>query len=159
MPGRLVGGYLAWAETVPGSVLIDKQFRGLCTTAWAHSQALLSLPDKTVRSPRKLQGSPTSPRLLLWVECKCQRFLRQARSSGKLSHLSYCCPFYLGFIAWLFCYQLNKVTYSSHHDFLVFAVEEMKGQKIYFFKGEVWGFWGSALIALCRSFLSAKISL
>lgn len=105
MPGHLVGGYLAWAETVPGSVLIDKQIRGLCTTAWAHSQVLLSSPDKIVRSLIKLQGSPTflggpvTLSLMLWVERKYQRFLRQARSSGKLSHLPYCCPFNLGFIA------------------------------------------------------------
>lgn len=94
MPGHLVGGYLAWAETVPGSVLTDKQFRGLCTTAWARSQLLLSLPDKPVRSIRKLQGSPpllggpVTLRLMLWVECKCQRLLRQTKSSGKLPHLS-----------------------------------------------------------------------
>lgn len=94
MPGHLVGGYLAWAETVPGSVLIDKQFRGLCTAAWAHSQVLLSLPDKTVRSLPKLQGSPAflggpvTLRLMLCTECKHQRLLRQARSSGKLSPLS-----------------------------------------------------------------------
>lgn len=60
MPGHLVGGYLAWAETVPERVLIDKQFRGLCTTAWAHSQVLLSLPDKTVRS-QKVTGFSCLP--------------------------------------------------------------------------------------------------
>jgi len=61
---------------VPGSILIDKQFRGLCTTAWACSQVLLSLLEKIVSALRKLQGSPTflgglvTPRLMLWVKCK-----------------------------------------------------------------------------------------
>lgn len=106
MPGHLVGGYLARAETVPASVLIDKQFRGLCTTAWAHSQALLSLPDKTVRSLRKSQGSPTflggpvTLRLMLWVKSKYQRFLRQVRSSGKLSHLA---GLLLSFLPGIYC--------------------------------------------------------
>lgn len=52
-----MGGYLAWAEMVPGSILIDKQFRGLCTAAWAHSQILLSLLEKIVSTLRKLHGS------------------------------------------------------------------------------------------------------
>lgn len=59
MPGHFVGGYLAWAETVPGSILIDKQFRGLCTTAWAQSQVLFSLLEKITGNLRKLQGFAT----------------------------------------------------------------------------------------------------
>lgn len=59
MPGHFVGGYLAWAETVPGSILIDKQFGGLCTTGWARSRVLFSLLEQIVSALTKLQGSPT----------------------------------------------------------------------------------------------------
>lgn len=136
MPGHFVGGYLAWPEMVPGSILIDKQFRGLCTAAWAHSQVLLSLLEKIVSTLRKLQGSAfwgpgraCQPKADSVSKTDTKGF--SGRSSGTLIYLAYCFLFYLGF----FHYQQNQVIYYDYHVFLVFGADE-KDKRFISSKGE-----------------------